>query len=151
MLGVLLVSGGADPPAAGVVLDHPDALTRSAEAESAASAETKLLRRALLDDDPPGARARAQDRAHDLLRSSSPRLPTWWRFEEPGRLDCVLATDQLFVSITAPGALAACARRPVVPAALGARARSRGRSAAGRGACLGWPVDLRRRPPAEVA
>ena len=66
------------------------------------SAETRLLRRALLDDDPPGSQARAQDRARDLLRSSTPRAPTWWRFEEPGRLDCFLATDQLVVSITAP-------------------------------------------------
>ncbi len=47
------------------------------------------------------------------MGSSPPRLPIWWRFEEPGRLDCVLATDQLFVSITAP-----CERgglRPATP------------------------------------
>ena len=62
----------------------------------------RVLRRALLDDDPPGSRARAQDRAHDLLRTGTPRGPTWWRFEEPGRLDCVLLTERLVVTITAP-------------------------------------------------
>jgi hypothetical protein len=88
----------------GWYIDHPKALTRSAEAESfpPVSAETKVLRRALLDDDPPGSQVRAQTRAQDLVRASTPRLPAWWRLEEPGRLDCVLATDQLFVSITAP-------------------------------------------------
>jgi hypothetical protein len=99
----------------GWYIDHPEALTRPAEAGASASvsAETKLLRRALLDDEPPGARVRAQDRAHDLLRSSTPRSPTWWRFEEPGRLDCLLATPRLVVSITAP-----CERgglRPATP------------------------------------
>jgi hypothetical protein len=99
----------------GWYVDHPEALTRSTEAESLppTSAETKLLRRALLDDDPPGSQVRAQNRAHVLMGSSPPRLPIWWRFEEPGRLDCVLATDQLFVSITAP-----CERgglRPATP------------------------------------
>lgn len=97
----------------GWYIDHPQALTRPAGAESSASTETTLLRRALLDDDPPGSRARARGRAQDLLRSSTPRSPTWWRFEEFGRLDCVLATDRLFVSITAP-----CERgglRPATP------------------------------------
>jgi hypothetical protein len=86
----------------GWFIDHPEALTRPGEALAPASAETKLLRRTLLDDDPPGTRVRAQDRAHDLLRSSTPRSPTWWRFEEPGRLDCFLATERLVVSVTAP-------------------------------------------------
>jgi hypothetical protein len=87
----------------GWYIDHPEALTRPVEGSPPASAETKLLRRALVDDDPLGSRARAQNRAHDLLRSSTPRLPTWWRFEEPGRLDCLLATERLVISITAPG------------------------------------------------
>lgn len=87
----------------GWYIDHPEALTRPASASGSVSAETELLRRALLDDDPPGAQARAQDRARDLLRSSTPRSPTWWRFEEPGRLDCLLATPRLVVAITAPG------------------------------------------------
>jgi hypothetical protein len=86
----------------GWYIEHPEALARPAEAAASASAETKLLRRTLLDDDPPGMRVRAQDRARDLLRSSTPRSPTWWRFEEPGRLDCFLATERVVVSITAP-------------------------------------------------
>jgi hypothetical protein len=82
-------------------IDHPALLTRPG-ADRDASPETRVLRRALLDDDPPGSRARAQDRAHDLLRSSTPRAPAWWRFEEPGGFDCVLLTERLVVSITAP-------------------------------------------------
>ena len=109
----------------GWYIDHPEALTRSTEAESLppTSAETKLLRRALLDDDPPGSQARAQDRAHDLLRASTPRLPTWWRFEEPGRLDCLLATDAAGrVDHRAVRAGRAAPGDAVVPAALRARA-----------------------------
>lgn len=82
-------------------IDHPAQLTRP-DSDAGASPETRVLRRALLDDEPPGARSRAQDRARDLLRSSAPRAPTWWRFEEPGRLDCVLLTERLAISITAP-------------------------------------------------
>ena len=82
-------------------IDHPTQLTRP-PSDAGASPEMRALRRALLDDDPPGSRARAQDRARDLLRSSMPRSATWWRFEEPGTLDCVLLTERLAVSITAP-------------------------------------------------
>jgi hypothetical protein len=138
----------------GWYIDHPEALTRSTAAQSLppTTAETKLLRRALLDDDPPGSQLRAQHRAHDLVRSSSPRLPAWWRFEEPGRLDCVLATDQLFVSITAP-----CERGGLRPATAwypqrselvrdleSARRLAEGRAFAGVLICDG-------EPPAEVA
>lgn len=94
----------------GWYLDHPHELARS-DGAADTSVETRVLRRALLDDDPPGARARAQDRAHELLRSSSPRLASWWRFEEPGGLEAVLATERLVLSLTTdPGALA-----PVTP------------------------------------
>jgi hypothetical protein len=135
-------------------IDHPEALTRSAATESSppTSAESKLLRRTLLDDDPPGTRERAQDRAHDLLRAGPPRLPTWWRFEEPGRLDCFLATPRLVVSITAP-----CERGGVRPATPwypprselvrdleSARRLAEGRAFAGLLICDGGP-------PAEVA
>ena len=82
-------------------IDHPSRLTRP-PSDADASPEMRVLRRALLDDDPPGSRARAQDRARDLLRSSTPRAATWWRFEEPGRLDCVLLTERFAISITAP-------------------------------------------------
>jgi hypothetical protein len=138
----------------GWYIDHPEALTRSTEAESLppVSAESKLLRRALLDDEPPGSRARAQDRAHDLLRSGTPRLPTWWRFEEPGRLDCLLATPRLVVSITAPGERGGL--RPATPwypqrselvrDLESARRLAEGRACAGVLICDG-------EPPAEVA
>jgi hypothetical protein len=138
----------------GWYVDHPEALTRSTEAEALppTSAETKLLRRALLDDDPPGSQARAQSRAQALVRSSPPRLPIWWRFEEPGRLDCVLATDQLFVSITAPderGGLRPATpwypqRSELVRDLESARRLADGRAFAGLLVCDGGP-------PAEVA
>lgn len=83
-------------------VDHPAELVRPAE-HAAASPETRTLRRALLDDDPPGARARARDRAHDLLRSGAPRTATWWRFEEPGRLDGALLTERLVLTVTVLG------------------------------------------------
>jgi hypothetical protein len=57
------------------------------------------LRRVLVDDDPPGARARAQERAHDLLARSSGLTPAWWRFEELMKLDCVLITERLVVTV----------------------------------------------------
>jgi hypothetical protein len=80
-------------------IDHPDRLEWPADAEVNASAETVRLRRVLLDDDPPGARARAQERAHDLLARSSGLTPAWWRFEELTKLDCVLITERLVVTI----------------------------------------------------
>jgi hypothetical protein len=133
-------------------IDHPEALTRPATAESSASAETKLLRRTLLDDEPAGTRVRAQDRARDLLRSGTPRLPTWWRFEEAGRLDCLLATPRLVVSVTVP-----CERGGLRPATPwypqrselvrdleSARRLAEGRAFAGVLICDGGP-------PAEVA
>ncbi len=80
-------------------IDHPGSLSRPEwERESA---ETTLLRRALLDDDPPGARARAQDRAHDLLRRSASLAEAWWRFEEAHTVDCLLMTDRLVLVVQA--------------------------------------------------
>ncbi len=43
------------------LVDHPGKLTWPADVEH--SAETERLRHALIDDDPPGVRARAQERA----------------------------------------------------------------------------------------
>jgi hypothetical protein len=80
-------------------IDHPDRLVWPADAVVNASAETVRLRRVLLDDDPLGARARAQERAHDLLARSSGLTPAWWRFEELTKLDCVLITERLVVTI----------------------------------------------------
>jgi hypothetical protein len=82
----------------GWFIDHPDALERPADIP--ATAETARLRRALLDDDPPGARDRAQDRARYLLRRSTSAGAAWWRFEESYTADCVLITDRLLVLIT---------------------------------------------------
>ena len=100
-LGCFAYPSAAARPLLGWYIDHPQQLTRP-PGDAAETAEMRMLRRALLDDEPPGSRARAQDRARDLLRTSTPRSPTWWRFEEPGRLDCVLLTERLVVSITAP-------------------------------------------------
>jgi hypothetical protein len=80
-------------------IDHPERLSRSAGAD--ASAETVRLRRALLDDDPPGVRVRAQERAHDLLRRSAPFAEAWWRFEEGHTADCLLMTNRLVLLVQA--------------------------------------------------
>jgi hypothetical protein len=82
----------------GWFIDHPDALRRPVD--ETASAETVRLRHALLDDDPPGARGRAQDRARDLLRRSTSASRAWWRFEEVHAADCVLMTDRLLLLVT---------------------------------------------------
>jgi hypothetical protein len=82
-------------------IDHPERLSRP-EAD-AVRPETLRLRRALLDDDPPGARARAQDRAHELLRQSTPFGEAWWRFERAHTADCLLLTDRLVLLVLAAG------------------------------------------------
>jgi hypothetical protein len=78
-------------------LDHPDELTWPAGAQPSETAER--LRRALVDDDPPGTRAKAQDRAKDLLPGASPFSTDWWRFEDTAKLDCALLTDRLVLTI----------------------------------------------------
>jgi hypothetical protein len=78
-------------------IDHPEALTRVED--DAAPAETRKLRSVLLDDDPPGSRARAQDRARELLPTASPYATAWWRFEDPSTPECVLMTDQLVITV----------------------------------------------------
>ncbi len=77
--------------------EHPDALVWPPGARM--SAATTRLRRALIDDDPPGARAGAQERARELIRVRSPFSREWWRFEATARLDCVLVTDRLVVTV----------------------------------------------------
>jgi hypothetical protein len=79
----------------GWLVDHPDELTRPAEAATA-TAETRRLRRALLDDPEP-IRARARDRARDLLRGPPTLAPAWWRLEEAHTADGVLMTDRLVI------------------------------------------------------
>lgn len=82
-------------------IDHPEALRWPEGLEQ--SEATLRLRRALIDDDPPGARPRAQDRARELLAASPGLRPDWWRFEEIGRLDCVLMTGRMVITIAARG------------------------------------------------
>jgi hypothetical protein len=91
----------AAPPRAllGWFIDHAEQLTRP-DSERA-TPEALRLRRALIDDDPPGVRARAQDRAHELLRRSIPFVDVWWRFEEAHTADCLLMTDRLVLLVQA--------------------------------------------------
>lgn len=79
------------------LVDHPDKLTWPAGALH--SDETERLRHALINDDPPGARARAQQRARERARTASPFANDWWRFEIASLLDCVLITDELVITV----------------------------------------------------
>ena len=79
------------------MIEHPEELDWPEGEEM--SPETLRLRRALLRDDPPGSRARAQERARELLRSRSVLSQEWWRFERPTTLEGVLMTDRFVVSI----------------------------------------------------
>lgn len=83
-------------------IDHPERLTWPEQAEQ--SEPTARLRRALLCDDPPGSQARAQDRARELLGARSALSREWWRFEDVTRLDCVLITPRLVVTVNGQGA-----------------------------------------------
>ena len=83
----------------GWYIDHPESLTWHDDPD--ASAQATQLRRALICDEPPGTQAKAQDRARELLHSRSGLSAEWWRLEGPGRLDCVLITDRIVVSIVA--------------------------------------------------
>jgi hypothetical protein len=78
-------------------IDHPDQLRWPPGTEY--SKETTTLRRALLYDDPPGSQAKAQARARELLAEPSTPSPKWWRFEGISKLDCVLITNRLVVTV----------------------------------------------------
>jgi len=78
-------------------IEHPDRLTWPEQADLSPAAER--LRRALLLDEPAGARARAQERARTLLGARSALAREWWRFEEVTTLDCVLMTERLVITI----------------------------------------------------
>lgn len=80
-------------------VEHPDRLTWPADAEL--SPETLRLRRALIHDDPPGAQARAQDRARELIMSRPPFSEAWWLFEGVADIDCVLISNRLVLTIEA--------------------------------------------------
>jgi hypothetical protein len=66
-------------------VDHPDRLTWPPAAEL--TSEATVLRRALLYDQPSGARARAQERARELMSERSVLSKEWWRFEERAELE----------------------------------------------------------------
>jgi hypothetical protein len=78
-------------------VEHPDRLRWPADIDQSPGAAR--LRRALLDDDPPGSRVRAQQRARELVSSRSPTADEWWRFEGVDTLDCMLITDRLVVTV----------------------------------------------------
>jgi hypothetical protein len=80
-------------------IDHPEALRWPPGAEH--SPEARLLRRALLYDEPPGARRKAQERARELMRVRSAFAHEWWRFEELHAPDLVLMTDPLVLTFVA--------------------------------------------------
>jgi hypothetical protein len=78
-------------------VDHPDRLTWPPGAEL--SEHAARLRRALMYDEPPGAQAKAQERAHELIEASGSLHPEWWKFEDATTLDCVLSTHRLMVTV----------------------------------------------------
>jgi hypothetical protein len=84
-------------------VEHAEALTWPSVEPigDQASAQARRLRRALVCDDPPGARARAQSRARELAGERSALSQEWWRFEEIAGLDCVLSTDRLVLVVAA--------------------------------------------------
>jgi hypothetical protein len=94
-------------------IDHPGRL-RWADTVGV-SAHAVRLRRALVLDDPPGSRARAQDRARELLESRSAFAREWWRFEEPVVLDCVLITPRIVVTVTGKCGEGLCPTTPWYP------------------------------------
>lgn len=78
-------------------VDHPEQLVWPDGAQM--SDQTRRLRQALLMDEPEGSRTRAQERAHELLRTRSVLSEEWWRFEPLGSLECLLMTDRLVLTI----------------------------------------------------
>ncbi len=78
-------------------IEHPQALVWPEGEEM--SPQARLLRRALLEDEPPGSRPRAQERARELLRQRSVLSQEWWRFEPLRQLECLLMTDRLVLTV----------------------------------------------------
>lgn len=92
------------------VLEHPESLTWVDEPD--ASPQRLRLRRALLLDDPPGSRAKAQARALELMGSRSVLSREWWRFEDLATIDCLLMTDRLVLTVVTD---ATDPRAPITP------------------------------------
>jgi hypothetical protein len=77
-------------------IDHPDRIRWPASRTF--GEETTRMRRALLEDEPPGREA-AQADALRLIDERSPSDRGWWRFEGSSSIDCVIATDRLVITI----------------------------------------------------
>ena len=92
------------------LIENPQALSWLDEPDS--SPQNIRLRRALLFDDPPGSRAKAQERARELMRTRSVLSQEWWRFEGMGTIECLLMTDRLVLTVTTD---AEGPRAPVTP------------------------------------
>lgn len=118
-------------------IEHPERLSWPEGATL--SPEARLLRRALLRDEPPGARARAQRRARELAPVRSAFADEWWRFEETFRPDCLLMSDRLVVVVVTAGAELPAASPWYPP-----------RSALVRGLEAAWRLAGERRPGALV-
>jgi hypothetical protein len=82
-------------------IDHPDRLQWPADAQLPPT--VARLRRALIDDQPPGAREKAQDRAREHIPTASPFTDEWWRFEDVSTLDCALLTNRLVLTVIGKG------------------------------------------------
>jgi hypothetical protein len=79
-------------------IGHPDRLTWPGGGR-AGSGHVERLRRALVLDEPAGARARAQERANEMIGKSSSLSEDWWRFEAPALLDCVLVSERIVITV----------------------------------------------------
>lgn len=92
------------------LIEHPEALSWVDEPD--ASPQSIRLRRALQFDDPPGSRARAQERARELMPTRSVLSQEWWRFEGLGTIESLLMTDRLVLTVSTD---AENPRAPVTP------------------------------------
>jgi hypothetical protein len=81
------------------LVDHPARLTWADGGKL--KPEVRLLRRALVLDEPPGSRAKAQSRARDLIPVRSAFSEEWWRFEETFWPDMVLKSSRLALTFVA--------------------------------------------------
>lgn len=78
-------------------VEHPQVLVWPASANRD-SADTKKWRKALIEDLPPGRDA-ATERALAAIDANATSVKGWWRFEGVTRLDFLLATDRLVVTV----------------------------------------------------
>jgi len=83
------------------LIKHPEQLRWPESVERDLSPPAARLRRAMILDEPPGARARAQERALELMRVRSAFAREWWRLEETFVPDCLLVSDRLALVVVA--------------------------------------------------